>query len=407
MKQDGSQLISIGDFAKKAGTTLRTLRYYDNIGLLKPSKYNQKGQRFYDKHDFAKLQKILTLKFIGFSLDEIKKISVFDVNEEDFKKSLEIQKEIVDRKIQHTKMVMRAIDDTLEMLNKNEEINWENFANIINVLNMDNKLLAQYQNASNLRARIRIHDELSANKYGWMRWYFDRLLNISNIPKNLKILELGCGDASLWFKNMDRIPKEWDITLTDFSKGMLYDAKMNLKEKASRFKFKIVDVQDIPFENETFHVVIANHMLYHVDDIDRALSEIHRVLNKNGYFYASTVGKNHMVEMRNLMFQFGSKDINSKSWDNTSKFQLENGKDVMEKWFKDINIERYEDSLNITKAEPLIDYIFSMPGNVREQFDEDKIQELREFLNKKIKEENGIHISKDTGLFTARKQEFY
>lgn len=404
MKQDGSQLMSIGDFAKKAGTTLRTLRYYDNIGLLKPSKYNQKGQRFYDKHDFAKLQKILTLKFIGFSLDEIKKISVYDVSEEDFKKSLEIQKKIVDRKIQHTKMVMKAIDDTLKMLNKNEEINWENFANIINVLNMDNKLLVQYQNASNLRARIRIHDELSANKYGWMRWYFDRLLNIPHMSKNLKILELGCGDASLWAKNMDRIPKEWDITLTDFSKGMLYDAKMNLKEKVNRFKFKIVDVQEIPFDDRTFHVVIANHMLYHVEDIHRALGEIHRVLNKDGHFYASTVGKNHMVEMRNLMWEFGSEDINSKSWDNTSNFQLENGTNVMKKWFNDINIERYEDSLNITKAEPLIDYIFSMPGNVREKFDEEKIQELREFLNKKIKEQNGIHISKDTGLFTALKK---
>ncbi|WP_373898196.1 MerR family transcriptional regulator [Haloimpatiens sp. FM7315] len=400
MEEKPLQLINIGAFAKKSGVTLRTLRYYDNIDLLKPSSYNNKGERFYDRRDFAKLQKILTLKFIGFSLDEIKKIIMYDMNDKDFKKSLEIQRNIVERKIQHTCMVAKAIDDTLEMLNYNKEVNWDKFTNIINVLNMDNKLLEQYENASNLRARIRIHDELSENKYGWMKWYFDRLLTI---PKEVKILELGCGDASLWVKNLGRIPSEWDITLTDFSKGMLDDAKINLKRSSKKFKFKIVDVQNIPFEDSSFDVIIANHMLYHVEDIERAFSEMNRVLKSKGYFYASTVGENHMSALRDLMLEFGSEKINSNSWDNTSKFQLENGFDIINRYFKDSKLEKYKDSLKITKAEPLVDYIFSMPGNVREKFDEKSLKELLSFLNKKIKQEKGIHILKDTGLFIGRK----
>ncbi|MFD3156214.1 methyltransferase domain-containing protein [Haloimpatiens sp. FM7330] len=399
MKESKSQLIGIGEFSSKAGVTLRTLRYYDNIGLLKPCSYNKSGHRLYNKQDFAKLQKILTLKFIGLSLDEIKKIIKYDVNEQDFKKSLEIQKKIMEDKIYHTYMVMKAIDEALETASNNDIINWDKFTNIINVIQLDKKLLQQYENASNLRARIRIHEEFSVNKSGWMEWFFHQL----NIPQNAKILELGCGDASLWTKNLDRIPNGWNIILTDFSKGMLNDAKRNLGKSAKRFKFKIVDAQKIPFEDSRFDVVIANHMLYHVDDIEKAFSEITRVLKKNGYFYASTVGKNHMAEMRDIIGKFKSEALTSKSWESTSDFQLENGFEQLEKWFNNIKLKRYEDSLNVTKPEPLVDYIFSMPGNVRENFDEERLKELMIYLENRIHKESGIYITKDTGFFQARK----
>ena len=55
------------------------------------------------------------------------------------------------------------------------------------------------------------------------------------LPKQCKILELGCGDANLWKKNKDRIPKDLDITLSDFSKGMLNDAKTNFRKKSRGF----------------------------------------------------------------------------------------------------------------------------------------------------------------------------
>lgn len=392
-------LISIGEFASKAGVTLRTLRYYDSIDLLKPCSYSDTGHRMYNKQDFAKLQKILTLKFIGFSLEDIKNVIKHDINDQDFRKSLEIQKKIMEEKIQHTYMVIKAIDETIDMLNYKDVMNWDKFTDIISILNKDEKLLEQYKNASNLRARIKIHELYSVNKYGWMEWFFEQL----NIPKYAKILELGCGDASLWVKNLERIPKGWDIILTDFSKGMLEDAKRNLKNKAKNFKFKIVDAQEIPFNECSFDVVIANHMLYHVEDIEKAFSEIARILKKDGYFYASTVGKNHMYEMRDLIFEFKSEVMNAKSWDITENFQLENGLEQVEKWFEKVKLKRYQDSLIVTDAVPLIDYIFSMPGNVRESFDERKLKQFVEFLEDKICKDNGIYITKDTGFFEARK----
>ena len=326
MEKNEPDFFTIGVFAEKAGVTLRTLRYYDKISLMKPSAYSAAGHRLYSNQDFARLQQILTLKFIGFSLDDIKQIAQSDVTDKNFVKSLEIQKKIMKQRVQHTLMVIKAIDEAIQMENK-ADISWDKFTNIINVINSDKKLLEQYENASNLRARMNIHEMYSVNKYGWMRWCFDKL----NMPNKSKILELGCGDASLWKKNKQRITSGLDITLSDFSKGMLNDAKINLGKESENFKFQIIDAQDIPYDDCSFDIVIANHMLYHVDNIGKALSEIYRVLKPDGYFYSSTVGENHMIEIRNIMVKFKSETMDIRSSDITSRFKLENGSDKLEK----------------------------------------------------------------------------
>lgn len=399
--EEGNQevLFTIGEFASKAGVTLRTLRYYDKIGLLKPCGHKESGHRLYSRQDFARLQKILTLKFIGMNLEDIANIVKYDISDKDFKKSLEIQGKIIDEKIQHMKMVRNAVDETLQMVDKTETLNWDKFVNIINLLNMDKKWSSQYENASNLRARIRIHELFSTNKYGWMEWFFDQL----HLPESVKILELGCGDASLWMKNYNKIPSKWDITLTDFSQGMLKDAQHNLANNKGRFKFKLVDVLDIPYENNSFDVVIANNMLYHVNDREKAFSEIHRVIRRDGYFFASTVGKNHMAELRQIAARLGADIGEAASKNYTESFQLENGFNQVSKWFKKVIINRYEDNLIITEAEALVDYLFSIPGNVKEKIDDDKLKIFIKSLEDEIIKSKGIFITKDTGFFEGRK----
>ncbi|KPU45123.1 HTH-type transcriptional activator TipA [Oxobacter pfennigii] len=392
-------MFTVGEFAAKAGVTHRTLRYYDSIGLLQPSAHNKSGHRLYSLEDFARLQKIMTLKFIGLPLDDIGNIIKYDIDGKGFKNPLELQKQVMTQKIRHMQEVSAAIDEALLMLNKGEKLNWDKFINIITAINADINWPAQYQNASNLKTRIKVHEDYSTNNQGWMEWFFKQL----NLPDNANILELGCGDASLWVKNFAFIPDGWSIMLTDFSPGMLKDAKSNLKNKNNRFKFKMADAQMIPFEDETFDAVIANHMLYHVPDIEKSLSEVHRVLKPKGIFYASTVGKKHMSELRDIIQKFDCRLITIKSWEHTEKFHLENGMDKVSKLFKNVKLKRYEDNLIVTEAKPLMDYIFSMPGNARQGFSEEKLMEFKIFLDNEISVSNGIFISKDTGFFYGTK----
>jgi len=62
----------VGDIAKLAGLTVRTLRFYDQIGLLSPSGQTESGHRLYKESDLSRLHQILSLKELGLSLEEIK-----------------------------------------------------------------------------------------------------------------------------------------------------------------------------------------------------------------------------------------------------------------------------------------------------------------------------------------------
>src|SRR5690349_16018954 len=133
----------------------------------------------------------------------------------------------------------------------------------------------QYKDASNLDARIELHRRFSTNPQGWSAWVFDAL---RTLPAAARVLELGCGPAYLWAANARRIPAGWDITLSDFSAGMLQAAKDSLAVLEREFKFEVIDAQSIPYDAEAFDLVIANHMLYHVPDRPKAIAEIRRVL---------------------------------------------------------------------------------------------------------------------------------
>lgn len=429
MKDTSKKLFTTGEFAKKAGVTIRTLRYYDKIELLVPSSHNELGHRLYSKEDFGKLQKILTLKFIGLSLEDIANIMKYDLNHKDFKKSLEIQKEIMKKKIKHIQSIIKAIDEAADTIDFNKEMDWDKFINIISAINSDKNWTQQYENASNLRARIAIHELFSTNKEGWMPWFFKELKqelsmmssnyknynekisneNISELSNldlkqpNIKILELGCGDASLWNKNFNHIPSNWEITLTDFSDGMLKDAKKNLGEKRSRFNFKIVNAENIPFEEESFNVVIANHMLYHVPNINKALKEINRVLKSEGILFASTVGKNHMKEIREIISTFDIYSLTSESWEITDSFQLENGLKIVSEYFNMVELKRYKDNLKVTDPVYILDYIFSMPGNNEVNLSSKDLKKIYDYLEDNINEKENIYITKDTGYFKGNK----
>ena len=253
----------------------------------------------------------------------------------------------------------------------------------------------QYRDPSNLDARIVIHQRFSTNPYGWFKWVFDTLLKL---PENAKILELGSGHALLWKENSSRIPPGWVITLSDLSSGMLDAAWRNLVITGRAFQFKEIDAQSIPFEEETFDAVIANHMLYHVPDRPKAFAEIKRVLKPGGHLVATTVGEHHMQEMMNWFRQVHV----SKIWDSfANPFTLENGLKQLKPFFPQISISSYKDNLEITEIEPILAYIRS--GMRVPELSEAELENLQDDLKSKLKENGRIFISKDSGLFEAIK----
>lgn len=253
----------------------------------------------------------------------------------------------------------------------------------------------QYRDSSNLEARAAIHDRFSTNPYGWFKWVFDTLMKL---PGNARVLELGCGHGLLWKENADRIPAGWNITLSDLSAGMLDSAWRNLVVTGRAFQFKEIDAQSIPYEDETFDAVIANHMLYHVPDRPQGIAEIKRVLKPGGRLFATTVGKDHMKEMMDWYRQVHI----SKVWESLANpFLLENGWEQLTPFFSEVNLSRYEDNLQVTELEPIMAYIHS--GIRVKELSEKELANLQQYLEKELKGKGMIFIRKDSGLFEAVK----
>lgn len=253
----------------------------------------------------------------------------------------------------------------------------------------------QYKDSSNLDARIVIHQRFSENSYGWFKWIFDTLLKF---PSNARILELGCGPGLLWKENIDRIPAGWSITLSDLSSGMLDAAWRNLVVTGRAFQFREIDAQSIPFEDETFDAVIANHMLYHVPDRSKALEQIKRVLKPNGRLIATTVGEHHMKEAMEWFERLSGGEYASMV---TLSFTLENGLEQLKSFFPNLSRSRYEDNLHVTELEPLLAYMRS--GISCYDLKEDQLEKLKQELQAELSQKGEIFISKDSGLFEAIK----
>ena len=250
----------------------------------------------------------------------------------------------------------------------------------------------QYGDSTNLNARYELHARFSTNKRGWHPWVFDQL----SVPRNGKILEVGCGPGFLWNNNAERIPAHWRVTLSDFSPGMVRAARQSLSSFDASFDFVVFDVQAIPYIDSEFDVVIANHMLYHVPDRRKAFSEIRRVLKPGGFLHAAANGKSDKRKLTELE-QWVNRNPSADQTQRSNWFSIETGGKELDEWFCDVSVLRYDDALHVTESEPLAAYFASF-----KRLSAGELNKLRKIADREIAQKGAIRIPKRPGLFVAR-----
>lgn len=395
MKEES--LYTSGEVAKIAGVTVRTIRYYDTKGILIPSKYSSSGHRLYSNEDIKKLKRVLALKYLGLTLEEIKRVESQSFEKNNMVDSLSLQKNIIKNKINHMKTVLSAIEIAENSFNSEENIDLNQAIDVIKILEEEKVLLQQYIDASNLNANIKLQDRFGQNENGWYQWVFKNM----KLNKSFKVLEIGCGNGALWEKNINCLDTNIDVTLTDICEDMLKETKQNLNKYNHNFNFKLADPSNIPFENETFDVVIANHILFYMKDLDKVLYEINRVLKKNGEFYCSTIDNSHMKELEDIMLRFNS-NINISEKNIYSKFSVDNGESILKKYFKDINKYYYTDELIVDDTKGILEYIYTIPGNILEIIDTKK-KEFESYIDVNINKQGELKITNSSVLFNSKK----
>ena len=246
----------------------------------------------------------------------------------------------------------------------------------------------QYNNSNRLNTRISIHQKYSTNKLGFGNWIY----NNYDLSSNICVLELGCGTGEMWKGKIDNLPSNSKLYLTDYSEGMVTKAKELLGKHDSVF-YNVVNIENIPYADLCFDRVIANMMLYHVSNLPKALLEVRRVLKDEGYFYCATYGENRIVDYIADM-------LNLNIEEDKKVFTLQNGYEILKPYFKTVKRLDYNDSLDITDLDDLLDYLYSLDGiSAITKIDR---QLLKVSLQNKMKD-GVLHIPKEYGMFVCKK----
>ena len=412
---DRHNMYTSGEFAAKAHITKKTLRYYNEHGFLKPSYIDEEnGYKYYTNKDFERLQRILLLKYLGFSLEDIKNtepiienshVTPLDTSVPKNKqnntpvqygpqhliRSLEQQLGLVDERIKQMTVVREILNNTIDEVRLHGEADWTELLKQVTETGLRESLMQQYIDTSNISVRIRLHTLYSQATEQWFPWIYRN----SGIKPGMNILEIGCGNGDFWLQNIEKLPKNINIILSDNSEGVLKEAESRFNVNDKRFNYSIIDIDEISLPDSSFDMVIANHVLFYAKNIDKALKEIRRILNPCGIFICSTYGPRHMKEISDLVKRFDDRIILA-ARDLYEIFGKTNGKDILAHTFNTVEWREYEDSLMVTDASDLSDYITSCHGN-QNQYIIDRFKEFKAFVREETC--NGFHVTKEAGIF--------
>lgn len=131
------KIIGIGELAKLTGITIRTLQYYDEIGILPSNKNLTSGKRYYSEKDLLKLQQIMFYKSMGMNLSKIKNILQEANDNLEIKKVLTKQKAILSKNLNNIKSSIAFLEIGLEILEVEGDLALEQIVQLLVGVNVN------------------------------------------------------------------------------------------------------------------------------------------------------------------------------------------------------------------------------------------------------------------------------
>jgi ubiquinone/menaquinone biosynthesis C-methylase UbiE len=242
----------------------------------------------------------------------------------------------------------------------------------VSILHNKDLLLKQYGTKKNLQTRVDIHKLYSQTPFSFTDW----ALNQIELLGAERALDAGCGSGAWLFPLAGRLSNNGgSVVGLDMSEGMLSDIK-DEAGKYSNVELCVGNVKDLQFADESFDLVMANFMLYHVPDIHKALQELKRVLKPGGIFMAATNSQFSMESLWEIHVECQRKagipeEIVLRSVPKV-RFSLENGSDFLRPHFPWFESKLLYDALKFTESQPLMDYYasgFMKHGDIDHQID--------------------------------------
>ncbi len=258
-----------------------------------------------------------------------------------------------------------------------------------------------YQTDEFLRVREETHDKYTVPKIDFARW----ALQTINWTGDEAVLDLGTGVGTYYSRIVSMTP-DVKYYANDLSHQLL------VNHPADTQTLSLSDAMKLPYATNSFDVVMANHMLYHVPNLDDALKEIKRVLKPDGKLLTATNSIHTMPELQVLMrraivllTRYGATQVRPPALPSDT-FALENGTRILAAHFFAVVRHDLPGQLVFRDIEPAMAYLESMRDLRQDSLPEDVAWEdmmliMRQQITQLIKHLGKLEINKVTGALIA------
>lgn len=219
--------------------------------------------------------------------------------------------------------------------------------------NRDTLMRKAYATDEQLAVRLRIHEMYTIPKINFNAWVLDRI----KWRGNERVLDVGAGGGGYFDEIRVRIP-QGELIAGDLSLGMARKARTHTQAG----KLVNLDAQALPFASGSMDVILANHMLFHVPDVQRALREFRRVLKPTGVLLAATNSQYSMPQLDQLVRRayglLGARNVDAEP--KVYQFYLEDGPMKAARVFRAVARYDLPSAFVFPSAQPVIEYMDSM-----------------------------------------------
>ncbi len=249
----------------------------------------------------------------------------------------------------------------------------------------------QYSTSTNLDARIALHRKYTPLGHDML----DTIWAQYDFARGQRVVEVGCGSGAFWTHDA---AKQCDINLllTDASKGMLEAARSNLTATCWKPRFELASVENLPFAESEFDVLLSHFMLYHVDDKDAALREFDRVTDD--WVGIVLIGESSMRRVFDAMTETDASV--SVPISEGERFNSVVALEPIERVFAHVDIHPYEYTMQVTRADDVVAYVQSVDRTAQQK--KGFWTRYRQRLEEEINTSGFFGVDKSCTLFICR-----
>ena len=386
-----SKYYTIGQLAMLAGISTKTLRVYEDKGLLVPERNKGNDYRIYGEEAVKTLEKIQLMKYLDFSLEQIAGFLQLYENISRENMLLE-QKRLLEKKREQLNTVIAHVERAVKACQM-EELDGNTFLKSLGTI-------VKNQRADDLVGRLRRHAD---EPRGWSRFVFET----AELKNNMQVLDAGAGYGNLWRYNQERLPENLHVTCVDKHNTHMDTfceyVKEEWKESLSNSKFSFVweDMETMPMK-ETYERIFFNHVVSHISDRNTLYHKFFKALTKNGIFISTWGGLLFYEKLQPLLHEFFCDHEELDRLYKKHKNNVAGWEKELHDVFPIVEKHAYTITLNFDTAEDFVDYIQQVCRPVREQL-EIRRREFIEFLEQFRDEQGQFTFERDTYLYCCRK----